>query len=229
MNRPIVQSSEPILLVGGGTSNPDVLTALLTDCRRHVAADSGADTLLRHGITPEAVIGDLDSLPDDARAQIPPERIHHIPEQDSTDFDKCLRNISAPLIYGTGFLDPRIDHQLAGLTVLARRAEKRCILVGQTDVIALAPPRLGLALPPRTRVSLFPMGDVRGESTGLRWPLSGLDFAPGLRVGTSNETNAERLELGFDAPLMLIILPVEQLPALARGLLSAPEAWPARA
>ena len=49
MNRSIVQSSEPILLVGGGTSNPDVLNALLADCRRHVAADSGADTLLRHG------------------------------------------------------------------------------------------------------------------------------------------------------------------------------------
>ena len=34
--------------------------------------------------------------------------------------------------------------------------------------------------------------------------------------------------LRFDAPLMLIILPVSHLPELARALLSAPGGWPAR-
>ncbi|WP_338054570.1 thiamine diphosphokinase [Salipiger pentaromativorans] len=204
------------------------MKALLPLCKTRVAADGGAATLLRAGAMPDAVIGDLDSLPASARAQIPAERIHHIPEQNSTDFDKCLRNIAAPLVYGTGFLDPRIDHQLAALTVLAKRANRRCILAGTEDVMALSPPEITLDLPPGTRFSLYPMGPVRGESEGLRWPLAGLDFAPQHRAGTSNETSVARVSLRFEAPLMLIILPLAQLPALASGLLSAPEAWPAR-
>ncbi len=229
MNPPILRSPDPILLVGGGESPGSALTELLETCSTRVGADGGADTLLRAGALPDAVIGDLDSLSESARARIPAGRVHHIAEQDSTDFDKCLRNIAAPLVYGTGFLGLRVDHQLAALTVLCLRADRRCILVGEEDVIALAPPRLKLSLPVGTRVSLYPMGLVRGESEGLRWPLNGLDFTPAQRAGTSNEASEEQISLRFDAPLMLIILPVSQRPELARALLSAPDGWPARA
>lgn len=93
----------------------------------------------------------------------------------------------------------------------------------------MAPPRLALRLPPGTRVSLYPMGRVHGESEGLRWPLDGLDFTPAERVGTSNESSTGEVRLSFDAPRMLIILPASQRPELARALLSAPDGWPARA
>ena len=229
MNAPILRRAEPILLVGGGDSPEAHLAPLLARCATRVAADGGAATLLRAGALPDAVIGDLDSLSESDRAQIPAERVHHIAEQDSTDFDKCLRNIAAPLVFGTGFLGPRVDHQLAALTVLTMRADRRCILVGEEDAIALAPPQITLTLPVGLRFSLYPMGLVHGDSTGLRWPLGGLDFTPAQRAGTSNETSAETVSLRFDAPLMLIILPVSQLPELARALLSAPDGWPARA
>ncbi|MGR3393876.1 MULTISPECIES: thiamine diphosphokinase [Rhodobacterales] len=227
MNHATHHSNGPVLLAGGGDHSPELLQSLLPQCETRIAADGGAAALLRAGVMPDAVIGDLDSLSKSTRVQIPAARIHHISEQDSTDFDKCLRHISAPLIYGTGFLGPRVDHQLASLTVLARRADRRCILADASDAVALVPPRLELDLAPGSRVSLYPMGAVRGESEGLRWPLAGLDFAPHLRAGTSNEASAARVSLRFDAPLMLIILPVAELPALARGLLSAPDAWPA--
>ncbi|MBN9886768.1 thiamine diphosphokinase [Salipiger abyssi] len=227
MNHATLHSPGPVLLAGGGDHSPDLLQSLLPQCTTRIAADGGAAALLSAGVMPDAVIGDLDSLSENTRAQIPAARIHHISEQDSTDFDKCLRNISAPLIYGTGFLGPRIDHQLASLSVLTRRADRRCILADASDAVALVPPQLELDLAPGNRVSLYPMGPVRGESEGLRWPLAGLDFAPHLRTGTSNEASAARVTLRFDTPLMLIILPVAALPALARGLLSAPDAWPA--
>ncbi|HLQ20104.1 MAG TPA: thiamine pyrophosphokinase, partial [Tabrizicola sp.] len=51
-----------------------------------VAADSGADRLLRFGQLPEAVIGDMDSISDRARMQIPPERQYLVAEQVTTDF-----------------------------------------------------------------------------------------------------------------------------------------------
>lgn len=229
MNHPIVQTENPVLLVGGGKCDPDMLQQLASACKLRVAADGGTDTLLARGVMPDAVIGDLDSISPQGRAQVPGQRIHHIAEQDSTDFDKCLRNIAAPLVWGMGFLGQRIDHELAALTVLARHADRHCILLGSQDCIALVPPHLALTLAPGVRVSLYPLGPVSGRSEGLRWPIDGLCFAPGTRVGTSNEASATKVSLSVDAPLMLIILPLEWRQALAQALCEAPAAWPVRA
>jgi thiamine pyrophosphokinase len=227
MNDAIVYSADPVVLVGGGSCHFGALKAAMAG-RRVVAADGGAEAVLACGQQPDAVIGDLDSLPPALRQQLPEARLHRIAEQESTDFDKALRSIAAPLVLGHGFLGKRLDHQLAAMTVLVQRAERRCILVGESDVVCLCPPRLALDLAPGTRVSLFPMGPVRGRSEGLRWPIAGLDFAPGQRIGTSNAAEAGGLRLEVTAPLMLLILPASCEAALIAGLAEAPQ-WPAPA
>ena len=55
------------------------------------------------------------------------------------------------------------------------------------------------------------MGPVRGRSEGLRWPIDGLAFDPTGRIGTSNAATGGVVRLGFDAPRMLVILPVDLL------------------
>ncbi|MDD9745672.1 MULTISPECIES: thiamine diphosphokinase [Marinovum] len=221
MNHPIITAEAPILLVGGGEFRHADLTLAQTWAGRAVAADSGALVLLRHGVTPEAVIGDFDSLPAETRAALSPDTLHHIAEQDSTDFDKCLRNIEAPLILGLGFLGARVDHQLSVFNRLAARADRPCILIGREDVVFHAPPRLALDLAAGTRVSLFPLRPVTGQSTGLRWPIHGIDFTPGGRVGTSNEALATEVTLEMDGPGMLVILPRDCLDAAVRAVLAA--------
>ena len=82
------------------------------------------------------------------------------------------------------------------------------VLVGGEDICFLCPPAFEIDLAPRTRVSLFPMGPVRGcLSEGLRWPIDGLAFAPDGRIGTSNEATGGLVRVVFDAPRMLVILP----------------------
>ncbi len=226
MNSGIVHSKEPVLLVGGGDFDPGSTAQLLRRAGTVVAADGGAEALIALGRVPDAVIGDMDSLSPAAAARIPADRIHHIAEQDSTDFDKCLRNIEAPLIWCAGFLGARVDHELAALTVLARRTDKRCILIGRDDVITLTPRRLEMELPAATRVSLYPMRAVTGRSTGLRWPIDGIDFRPDGRTGTSNESSAPVVTLETDGPGLLLILPAMSLPPLERALEQAPRGWP---
>ena len=46
----------------------------------------------------------------DIQTQLAPGVLRPITEQDSTDFEKCLRRISAPEILGFGFLGARVDH-----------------------------------------------------------------------------------------------------------------------
>lgn len=197
-------------MLGGGKVRPDELTESLKHCPFLVAADGGATFAVSMGHIPEAVVGDMDSLPDEVAAAIPADRIHAIAEQDSTDFDKALRSISAPLVLGVGFLGGRVDHQLANLNVLVRRAETACILLGRRDVIFAAPRRLRLDLQGGSRVSLFPMSPVQGRSKGLQWPIDGLEMAPGARIGTSNrvcEGHSGPVDMKFDGPGMLVILP----------------------
>lgn len=217
MTHPLVRSREGVTLVAGGPASRRDLRLALGRAPRLVAADGGADSALRLGYMPDAVIGDMDSLSAAGRQALA-GRLHHLAEQETTDFDKCLRNIQAPFVLALGVAGARIDHGLAVMNVLVRRTGQTCLLVGPQDVVFAAPPDLSLRLAVGDRFSLFPLAAVRGESEGLRWPIGGTDFAPNGRIGTSNEVTAPRVRLAFDAPGMLVILPRRRLDAALRAL-----------
>ncbi len=223
MNQAIVQSSEGVTLVGGGPVSAALLRQAEAHAPRLVAADSGADRLLRLGRMPEAVIGDLDSISDAARARLD-GRVFHLPEQDTTDFDKALRSVSAPFVLALGFAGARIDHGLAVLNALVRHADRRCLLLGPQDVVFHAPPAMELSLRKGDRLSLFPMTEVGGTSEGLEWPIGGLRFAPDAMIGTSNRVCDAQVRLRFDGPGMLVILPRARLGA-ALNALAGPARW----
>jgi thiamine pyrophosphokinase len=219
----IVKTLLGVTLVGGGGVGARDYHAALRIAPCVVAADGGADRILRlGGAAPQAVIGDMDSISQGAQAAYA-GRLHAIARQDNTDFDKALDAIDAPFVLGLGFVGARMDHGLAVLRGLVRRPDLRCILLGARDVIFLAPPQITLHLPRGARVSLFPMGPVTGRSTGLKWPIDGIDFAPDGDIGTSNSALGPRsapLHLEFSARKMLVILPRAHLGAalLALGI-----------
>ena len=210
----IVETTENVTLIGAGPVNKGILADAVGLAPYLVAADGGAEMARKYGKTPKKVIGDLDSLNSAALAEYPPETVYHIAEQSSTDFDKCLRNISAPLIIGVGFIGGRVDHQLAAFHSIMRYGDKPCVLVGSQDVVFHLNTAVTLDIDPGTRVSLFPLARVSGTSTGLEWPIDGLDFAPGRIIGTSNRSIGGPVALEVDGPGMLVILPRQALAQL---------------
>ncbi|MGD9865289.1 MAG: thiamine diphosphokinase [Pseudodonghicola sp.] len=223
MTSAIVQFATPVTLIGGGELGVDDLETALTQAPDLIAVDGGASAALEAGYMPEAVIGDFDSISRSTRDRIPPARLFPIREQDSTDFDKALRSVSAPLVLAVGFLGERVDHQLAAFNVLVRYPERPCVLLGKREVIFHAPPRVDLALRPGDVVSLFPMRPVTGRSHGLEWPIDGLQFAPDARVGTSNRALGP-VRIETDGPGMLVLVPRAALERVIRAL--APDAFP---
>ena len=213
----IVESLQGVTLCGGGPFGAVALRRAMRFAPVIGGADGGADRLLRLGVDPVAVIGDFDSISEAAKTRLA-GRLFPIAEQETTDFDKALRSIRAPFVLGLGFAGARLDHGLAVLNALVRQADKRCLVLSPQDVTFLAPPEMVLTLPVGTRLSLFPMGAVAGQSEGLRWPINGLRFAPDGMIGTSNEVAAPKVRLRFDANRMLVILPLRHLPAILRGL-----------
>jgi thiamine pyrophosphokinase len=222
----IVVHDKPVTLIGGSEVSQNNLTRAQTLAPLVVAADGGAMAALANGVVPRAVIGDFDSLTDAMREQLPKKALHPIPEQDTTDFDKCLRNIAAPLVVGIGFSGKRLDHQLAAYNTLVRHPDRPCLLLGVEELVFLCPPSLRLDLKTGCPVSLFPMGAVEGVSEGLQYPIDGLNFAPDGRVGTSN-TALGPVDISVTSPKMLVILPQESFEQAVEALLSARSYWPA--
>ncbi|MEL7345471.1 MAG: thiamine diphosphokinase [Pseudomonadota bacterium] len=214
----IVDVKSPITLVGGAHFGSEILNECLTIAPNLVAADGGANAAVAHGHIPLAVIGDFDSLDRTSRDAVPADRLHQIDEQDSTDFQKAMGRIRAPLVLAVGFTGARVDHELAVYSAMVHPGFSPCIVIGEHDIVFAAPPKVTIDLDPQTRVSLFPMVRVTGHSEGLRWPIQGLEFAPNARFGTSNMATKGPVTLSFDRPGMLVILPRKSLHAAIAGL-----------
>lgn len=217
-----------ITLVGGGAPDGATLERALAIAPHLVAADGGADVALALGHRPELAVGDFDSIDPETRRRLGEARLRHDPDQETTDFDKALAAVEAPLVMAVGFSGGRLDHTLAAMSTLARNPHRRVVLDSGADLCLLCPPRLTLALAPGGRVSLYPLAPVRCASTGLEWATDSLLLDPIGRIGTSNAVREGPVTLAPSAPALLLLLPVEALSALIAGLAGAP-AWPAPA
>ena len=180
----ILRYDSPAVLVGAAPVQIETALETLPDSWPLIAADGGADALLKVGRRPDLVIGDMDSagpLPDDL-PRIP------LDGQDDTDFEKCLSRVHAPLIIGLGFLEGRLDHTLAAIhALMALSHDRPVMLVGDTDLVLRLKGDIAFEAEPGDRVSVWPLGvQAFHSSTGLKWPLDGLQMAPGRLIGTSN-------------------------------------------
>ncbi|MEG1878654.1 MAG: thiamine diphosphokinase [Pseudoflavonifractor sp.] len=157
-----------------------------------IAADGGYAWLQDLGLTPDLVIGDMDSL------NTPPTGVEvlRLPrEKDDTDMLAAVRvgmekGCRSFQIYGgTG---GRFDHTLANLQLLAWLSQRQCagVLYG-TDWTATAVTEGALTLPPAEgdMLSVFAWGgDALGvDLVGLKYPLKDATLTCQMPLGVSNE------------------------------------------
>lgn len=218
--------TEGVTLVGGAPFPPEDLGIALSRAPRVICADGGADRLSSR--TPDAIIGDLDSLsdPDRWRARLG-DRLIRVEEQDSTDLEKCLRLVDAPFFIAVGFVAGRVDHLLAALHAIVSDP-RPVFLIGEGDVQLSAGVSFQIEAQAGDRVSFFPMRAVKGlGGRGLRWALDGLQLEAGQKIATSNQALGGVVSARFDRPGVVVSLPRDRLDealAVFRGRpVSAPE------
>lgn len=219
----VVAFDDPLVIVGGGAVDLDLLRELYASGARLVGADGGADIIVKAGLKPEVIIGDFDSLVA-PYSWLGKTRLMQISEQETTDFEKALYSTSASVTVALGMTGKRFDHTLAALDAVTRyAARRRIVLVDECDVaLALTGP-FSFAVEPSARVSVHPLTPTRfARSTGLKYPLDGLLLAPGIRTGTSNEASAPTFTIEpatGDAGVYLLILERRWLAELIAALL----------
>lgn len=183
-----LQFERPLVIVGGGRVDSQLLATLAAEGAGVVAADGGADVCANAGVTPDAIIGDMDSIVEE-RGFGPDVPVFPITEQETTDFEKCLYSTKAPVTLALGMTGRRFDHTLAALTAMARHARERAILLVDEEDVALAVSgAFNFSIAAGERVSVYPLEQVTfARSEGLVYPLDGLTLDPAKKTGTSNE------------------------------------------
>ena len=175
-----------IFCAGGFTS----LAAPIEKQDYLIAADGGLRHLQALGLTPNAILGDFDSL-----GFTPQDATVFPVEKDDTDAMLAVRKALALgyreiLLYGA--LDgPRLDHTIANLQTLQFLADHGAVgyLVGN-DYIATVLQNSALFFPDTAEgiLSVFCMGqDAKGVTlTGLKYSLQNGSLSAGFPLGVSN-------------------------------------------
>lgn len=206
--------NEPVCLLGGGEVPPNL--AQMLPKGPLICADSGADYALLAGREPVAIIGDMDSINPTVRSRFA-DLVRLVDDQDSTDFEKCLRMIDAPFIYGFGFLGRRMDHTIASLSTLSKYLKCPIALIGDGDVIVCVRDRACFETSKGMGIGVLPWPAADCESKGLEWELNGLDLQLGGQISSSNRAASEKVEISVKSGAVLVTLPVDRIASLPKA------------
>ena len=205
-----------IVAAGGDLLDETWRSALPTDALI-VAADSGLAQVYALGRVPTIVVGDFDSVdPEDlARAERDRARIERHPtDKDATDLELALdatRRLGATDVVVIGAGGGRLDHELAGLALLAApqwTSMRITALIGSAR-LTVVHDHVSLNGDVSSIVTLLAVGGrAHGVTTsGLRWALSDADLAPTSTLGVSNEIVASPASVSVRTGTVFAIQP----------------------
>lgn len=199
-----------LLLCNGEPPSRSLLRALAAQADLIVAADGGANTARECGITPDFIIGDLDSIRPATKRRFRTSIILHVSRQDNTDLEKSLDFLAASghgSVTVLGATGRRLDFTLGNLSVIwnytaflnitFRGDGWRAMPVGKSLV---------RAAPAGTVVSLIPFGNCDGVTLrGLRYPLKNAPMHVG-EIGVSNVVRSSPFAVKVTRGNMLLVI-----------------------
>ncbi|MCC6190781.1 MAG: thiamine diphosphokinase [Anaerolineales bacterium] len=205
-----------ILFANGVLTDHQAAGAALAAGDRLIAADGGLAHMRALGLTPDIIIGDLDSvdLEEAARLEAAGVRVvRHPPRKDETDLELALRLACAEgardvLIFGA--LGGRWDQTLANLLLLGHpdfRATRIRLLDGHQQIYLIQGQTVIEGKPGDT-VSLIALGgDAEGVTTaGLEYPLNQGRLAFGSTLGISNVLSEPEATVTVEQGLVVCVV-----------------------
>ncbi len=176
------------------------LQALVREADVVLCADGGANVALKHGLVPDAIIGDLDSIHAETLV-----KFHKVPTyQDSDDETTDLEKAIAWAIKGkydhvtvVGASGKRLDHTIGNLGVLAKFYPDAVVrFIDDFGELTYVGRELSVEAKKGETVSLIPLSRCEGIVTGgLRYALNGETLELGVREGTSNVVTASPMTI----------------------------------
>lgn len=183
-----------------------------------IAADSGLDLARKHKINVDIVIGDLDSVSQEAleEAEKYGAQIFSFDrDKDKTDFELALdkaKEFDAKQLIIVGGSGQRSDHYLANMSVLSGEQTKDYLVEAyfENEILKVCKPNQELKLNVRKggTISLLPFnGNAHGvNTTGLKWNLADQTLNTNNALGISNIFTSEIATIKITEGLLLVLL-----------------------
>ncbi len=209
--------SRIVIFANGNLTEPNSLRQRLRADDRIFCADGGTAHALALGLTPEAIIGDLDSLSPDLIAQMEAAGIaiyRHPVRKDQTDLELALQLAAAEQpdeILLVTALGGRLDQMLANIFLLTRPeydSVQLTLVDGPQWARVLRPHQtLTVTGQPGDTLSLVPLTPTveQVNLTGVEWPLMGATLTFGSTWSISNALTASQATIQIGEGLVLVV------------------------
>ena len=191
---------DAVVLCAGDFPTHDIPLCVLGDAPYLCCCDGAAVQAVSHGLQPDAIVGDGDSLPDDFKRQYS-GIIHLVSEQEYNDMTKatrhCIRRGARRIAY-VGATGKREDHTMGNISLLAYYLDSLSVQpVMLTDYGFFVPASGSRTFGSfaRQQVSIFNVSSRSIVSEGLRWPSYAYSA---LWQGMLNEAEADTFTLRAD-------------------------------
>jgi thiamine pyrophosphokinase len=204
-----------VIFANGYLPDLEAAHALLQADDYIIAADGGANHLMKMGILPEIVIGDLDSVDEDTLFELTSAEVRieqYSEDKDETDIELALSyaiELRPTSILIIGALGGRLDQTLANLSILTDPTLPGIDIRLDDGVEEAFFCRKQAEVRGRSGdiVSLIPWhGPVEGVTTeGLRWPLYSEMLYPDKSRGVSNAMLKDGASIRIQLGLLLIV------------------------
>jgi len=174
-----------------------------------ICCDGSVTGLIDYGLEPDAIAGDLDSVPACLKRKYA-DRLFYYGDQETNDLTKAVRYCLAKWIRDIVILGAtglREDHTLGNISLLADYAESLSVKM-VTDYGIILPVKPGTRVRSRAgqQVSVFAVDPgIRVSSKGLKFPLKDLEIRSWW-MGTLNECTGDDFILDFSEGRILVFL-----------------------
>ena len=200
-----------IIFANGDLPDPDKAHALLRESDFIIAADGGTRHALALGLTPNIIIGDLDSL-NVERLTFNAEIIQSPADKNETDLELAIQHaltLNPEQIIIAAALGGRLDQTLANIALVSnvQRSTSNVRLDDGIEEVFFCHEQTQIKGASGDIVSLIPwQGEVTGiVTTGLKWPLQNEILYPQKTRGISNEMMNDTATIQIKSGLLLII------------------------
>jgi thiamine pyrophosphokinase len=206
MNNP---KSRTVIVADGSFPTHEIPLGYIKNAERIICCDGSAANLVDAGFTPDAIVGDMDSLDEELAFRFA-DRIFISEEQETNDLTKAVmwcREKGFNDLVITGATGKREDHTIGNISLLAEYiADVQVIMV--TDTGYFIPMKESTLIPSFTgqQVSVFPI-DSETEITSyrLKYPLRNTRITNWWQA-TLNESLEDNFRIEFNTGRVIVYL-----------------------
>lgn len=198
------------IFAGGPISNYGFISSFIDESSYIICADGGFEHCLRCNISPDVVIGDMDSYNGEVDENI---LIKYPVEKDDTDTALCIKHAiekGYKDIKIFGALGGRFDHSFANVQMLLYCKEKGvdCTLCGEETLFVVHNETVKMLIGKGKTVSVFSMSVKADNITlkGLKYPLERATLTNNFPLGVSNLSVSDEIEISVEDGTLLIFI-----------------------